>query len=198
MPHMDDAAQLAADVRDRLPSEGYVHIARTLPEEVFTSAAKQLGIVSVASVLLPSSKSAVLVGAGAVPSWRVFAWTTIAAAAAYGLILWFLNSPATCYALAALTILDQGACNSSALIPWLNMYPLADTLVMISIVALIALTFGIGRRRAPPVAQGYFDASIEIRKEGSDDELVQIPPKDAIPQSTSTQPPQTSVSSAPS
>lgn len=45
MPHMDDAAQLAAEVRDRLPGEGYVHIARTLAEEVFTSAANQLGTI---------------------------------------------------------------------------------------------------------------------------------------------------------
>ncbi len=45
MPHTDDAAQLAAEVRDRLPGEGYVHIARTLAEEVFTSAAKQLGTI---------------------------------------------------------------------------------------------------------------------------------------------------------
>jgi len=45
MPDMDDAALLAAEVRDRLPNEGYVHIARVLTEEVFTSAAKQLGTI---------------------------------------------------------------------------------------------------------------------------------------------------------
>ena len=45
MPSIDVAAQLAAEVRDRLPGEGYVHIARALPEEVFTSAAKQLGTI---------------------------------------------------------------------------------------------------------------------------------------------------------
>jgi hypothetical protein len=45
MPHIDDAAQLAAEVRDRLPAEGYVQIARVLGEEVFTAAAKQLGTI---------------------------------------------------------------------------------------------------------------------------------------------------------
>jgi hypothetical protein len=45
MPHTDDAAQLAAEVRNRLPDEGYVHIARTLTEDVFTNAAKQLGSI---------------------------------------------------------------------------------------------------------------------------------------------------------
>jgi hypothetical protein len=45
MPHIDDAAQLAAEVRDRLPAEGYVHIARVLGEEVFTAAARQLGTI---------------------------------------------------------------------------------------------------------------------------------------------------------
>jgi len=45
MPHTDDAAQLAAEVRDRLPNEGYVHIARTLDQEVFTNAAKLLGSI---------------------------------------------------------------------------------------------------------------------------------------------------------
>jgi hypothetical protein len=45
MPNIDDAALLAAEVRDRLPHEGYVHIVRVLPEEVFTEAAKQLGTI---------------------------------------------------------------------------------------------------------------------------------------------------------
>jgi Taurine catabolism dioxygenase TauD, TfdA family len=45
MPDMDDAALLAAEVRDRLPNEGYVHIARVLTDEVFTSAANQLGTI---------------------------------------------------------------------------------------------------------------------------------------------------------
>jgi len=45
MPHTDDAAQLAAEVRDRLPNEGYLHIARTLDQEVFTNAAKLLGSI---------------------------------------------------------------------------------------------------------------------------------------------------------
>jgi hypothetical protein len=45
MPSTDDVALLAAEVRERLPGEGYVHIARALPEEVFTSAAKQLGSI---------------------------------------------------------------------------------------------------------------------------------------------------------
>jgi hypothetical protein len=45
MPGMDDAALLAAEVRDRLPNDGYVHIARVLTEEVFTSAARQLGTI---------------------------------------------------------------------------------------------------------------------------------------------------------
>jgi hypothetical protein len=45
MPHTDDAAHLAAEIRDRLPNEGYVHIARTLTEDLFTSAATQLGSI---------------------------------------------------------------------------------------------------------------------------------------------------------
>ena len=45
MPNIDDAALLAAEVRDRLPDEGYVHIVRVLPEEVFTSAAQNLGTI---------------------------------------------------------------------------------------------------------------------------------------------------------
>jgi Taurine catabolism dioxygenase TauD, TfdA family len=46
MPHIDDAAQLAAEVRERLPVEGYVHIARVFPEEIFTNAAKALGSIA--------------------------------------------------------------------------------------------------------------------------------------------------------
>jgi hypothetical protein len=45
MPNIDDAAQLAAEVRDRLPREGYVHIARVLPQDVFDAAAQQLGSI---------------------------------------------------------------------------------------------------------------------------------------------------------
>lgn len=45
MPNIDDATQLAAEVRERLPGEGYVHITRVLPEEVFTAAAQQLGTI---------------------------------------------------------------------------------------------------------------------------------------------------------
>ncbi|HEX7679350.1 MAG TPA: TauD/TfdA family dioxygenase [Thermoanaerobaculia bacterium] len=45
MPPIDDAARLAAEVRDRLPAEGYVHVARVLGEEVFTAAANQLGTI---------------------------------------------------------------------------------------------------------------------------------------------------------
>ena len=46
MPDIDDATQLAAEVRRRLPDEGYVHIARVLPEDVFTAAARQLGTIT--------------------------------------------------------------------------------------------------------------------------------------------------------
>jgi len=45
MPDIDDATQLVAEVRRRLPDEGYVHIARVLPEEVFNAAAQQLGTI---------------------------------------------------------------------------------------------------------------------------------------------------------
>jgi hypothetical protein len=37
---------VAAEVRERLPREGYVHIAGVLPEEIFTEAARQLGTVT--------------------------------------------------------------------------------------------------------------------------------------------------------
>jgi hypothetical protein len=46
MPYIDDAAQVAAEIRDRLPHEGYVHVARVLGEEVFTAAARQLGSIA--------------------------------------------------------------------------------------------------------------------------------------------------------
>jgi hypothetical protein len=46
MPDIDDATQLAAEVRRRLPDEGYVHIARVLTEEVFTAAAQLLGTIA--------------------------------------------------------------------------------------------------------------------------------------------------------
>jgi hypothetical protein len=46
MPNIDDATQLAAEVRRRLPCEGYVHIARVLPQDVFTAAAQQLGTIT--------------------------------------------------------------------------------------------------------------------------------------------------------
>jgi alpha-ketoglutarate-dependent taurine dioxygenase len=46
MPDLDGAAILAADVRERLPREGYVYIDRALPEEIFTAAARQLGTVT--------------------------------------------------------------------------------------------------------------------------------------------------------
>jgi len=46
MPNIDDATQLAAEVRRRLPDEGYVHIARVLPQDVFTAAAQQLGTIT--------------------------------------------------------------------------------------------------------------------------------------------------------
>jgi TfdA family taurine catabolism dioxygenase TauD len=45
MPDID-AAMLAAEVRERLPREGYVHIDRALPEEIFTAAARELGTVT--------------------------------------------------------------------------------------------------------------------------------------------------------
>lgn len=45
MPHMDDFAQLAAEIRDRLPHEGYVHVARVFGEEGFAAAAGQLGSI---------------------------------------------------------------------------------------------------------------------------------------------------------
>src|SRR4051812_3938595 len=45
MPNIDDAAQLAAEVRERLPREGYVHIARVVPQDVFDEAAQQLGTI---------------------------------------------------------------------------------------------------------------------------------------------------------
>ena len=38
--------EVAAEVRERLPREGYVHIDRALPEEVFTAAAHELGTVT--------------------------------------------------------------------------------------------------------------------------------------------------------
>jgi hypothetical protein len=46
MPNIDDATQLAAEVRRRLPDEGYVHIANALTEDVFTAAAQQLGTIA--------------------------------------------------------------------------------------------------------------------------------------------------------
>jgi len=46
MPNIDEATQLAAEVRRRLPGEGYVHIARVLPQDVFTAAAQQLGTIT--------------------------------------------------------------------------------------------------------------------------------------------------------
>lgn len=46
MPNIDDATQLAAEVRDRLPDEGYVHIARVATEEIFTAAATHLGTIA--------------------------------------------------------------------------------------------------------------------------------------------------------
>jgi hypothetical protein len=46
MPNIDDAALLAEEVRSRLPREGFVHVARVLPEEVFTFAAEQLGTIT--------------------------------------------------------------------------------------------------------------------------------------------------------
>jgi hypothetical protein len=46
MPDVDDATQLAGEVRRRLPDEGYVHIARVLPEDVFTAASQQLGTIA--------------------------------------------------------------------------------------------------------------------------------------------------------
>src|SRR3954471_5460160 len=46
MPDIDDATQLAGEVRRRLPNEGYVHIARALTEDAFTAAAQQLGTIT--------------------------------------------------------------------------------------------------------------------------------------------------------
>jgi hypothetical protein len=46
MPNSDDATQLAAEVRRRLPDEGYVHIARVLTEDLFNAAAEQLGTIA--------------------------------------------------------------------------------------------------------------------------------------------------------
>jgi alpha-ketoglutarate-dependent taurine dioxygenase len=46
MPHADAAAQLAAEVRERLPREGFVHIDRVLSQEVFAEAAQQLGAIT--------------------------------------------------------------------------------------------------------------------------------------------------------
>jgi hypothetical protein len=46
MPDIDHAAILAAEVRMRLPREGYVHLGRVVAEEVFTEAARQLGTVT--------------------------------------------------------------------------------------------------------------------------------------------------------
>src|SRR4051812_43365354 len=37
---------VAAEVRERLPRDGYVHIDRALPEETFTAAARQLGTIT--------------------------------------------------------------------------------------------------------------------------------------------------------
>jgi hypothetical protein len=46
MPDIDSAAMVAAEVRERLPREGYVHIERALPEETFGAAAEKLGTVT--------------------------------------------------------------------------------------------------------------------------------------------------------
>ena len=57
MPNIDDAAQLAAEVRDRLPDEGYVHIARVTTEEIFTAAATQLGTIALRTDIRVDSRA---------------------------------------------------------------------------------------------------------------------------------------------
>jgi hypothetical protein len=46
MLSIDEAELLAAEVRDRLPIEGYVHIGWVVSEDLFTAAARQLGTIA--------------------------------------------------------------------------------------------------------------------------------------------------------
>ena len=57
MPNINDALRLAAEVRDRLPDEGYVHLSSVIPEDVFLAVGKQLGTIDLRTDIRVSTEA---------------------------------------------------------------------------------------------------------------------------------------------